>query len=187
MLHLCGIHVTYNFIKYFLSDVTILDAVCIRNLQISMLTGLSKVDGIILWLMLIWLCEHDSYVVLLIKQLIVIHIFSIKQSVNPSFCMHAYVYSACSRLFLSISCQPLWPSLLGLLTCPLGLVRDLEYFSFSQDVPRGMRSLVPALSACGSVFASVTQAPWGGRTFKPLNTAWGKRGSAFVRPYPRLG
>ena len=27
----------------------------------------------------------------------------------------------------------------------------------------------------------------GGSTFKPLNSAWGKKGSAFVRPYPRLG
>ena len=28
--------------------------------------------------------------------------------------------------------------------------------------------------------ASVTQAPWGGSTFKPLNSAWGKKHSAFV-------
>ena len=27
--------------------------------------------------------------------------------------------------------------------------------------------------------ASVTQAPWGDSTFKPLNSAWGKSGSAF--------
>ena len=35
--------------------------------------------------------------------------------------------------------------------------------------------------------ASVTQAPGGGSTYKPLNSTWGKKGSAFVRPYPRLG
>ena len=38
--------------------------------------------------------------------------------------------------------------------------------------------------------ASVTQATWGGSTFKHLNSAWGKRRSACYspgRPYPRLG
>ena len=44
-------------------------------------------------------------------------------------------------------------------------------------------SLVPSSSPS---VASVTQAPWGGSTFKPLNFAWGKRRSTFVTVLPQI-
>ena len=34
--------------------------------------------------------------------------------------------------------------------------------------------------------ASVTQAPWRGSTFKPINSAWGKKRSAFVTALPQI-
>ena len=37
-----------------------------------------------------------------------------------------------------------------------------------------------------SCVASVTQAPWRVSTFKPLNSAWGKKRSAFVTALPQI-